>query len=108
MTPAGEKLDRFLATVIAEQKGQRMPELGGKKLAGEIGFSFASVRKALDEARFSLVGAVTELLAETKRIGETEKSVRSETASIKRMNDDVLGNAETTDQTVTGDQKKND
>lgn len=33
MTPAGEKLDRFLAGVIAEQKGQRMPKAGAKFFA---------------------------------------------------------------------------
>lgn len=80
-----------------------MPEIGGKKLAGEFTASFGGVRKALEEARISIAGAVTELLAETRRIGETEKVVRGETAALKRMNDDVLGNASAAEQTVAVD-----
>jgi hypothetical protein len=99
VTPEGEKLDRFLAQTIAELKG--MPELGGKKLVSEVAGSFADVRKALGEARLSMAGAVNELLVETARIGESEKVVRSETAAIRKMNDDVLGNAASIEQTTS-------
>lgn len=108
MTPAGEKLDRFLAETIGELKGKAMPEIGGKKLAGEFSASFGGVRKALEEARLSIAGAVTELLAETSRISQTERVVRGETAALKKMNDDVLGNAQTTEQHVDDEQPRAD
>lgn len=81
-----------------------MPEIGGKKLAETFTGSFGDVRKMLEEARLSMAGAVTELMVETRRVGESEKIVRGETAALKKMNDDVLGNAETVKQTVSGNE----
>jgi len=98
VTPEGERLDRFLSGAIDELKTKgTMPEVGGKKLAGDFGSMLSDVRKMIDEAKLGLAGAVTELTTEIKTSKLVEKALREETAAVRKAFGEMLGNAPPSD-----------
>lgn len=70
-----------------------MPELGGKKLAGDIGGMLADVRRSIESAKAGLAGAVTEMIEEVEGLKHVEAAVREETKAIRDMKTSILGNA---------------
>ena len=96
MTPAGARLDGFLARTIVELKGGTMPELGGKRLAGELVSGIrASVGKAMDESKLQIAGAVTELVIEIRDgTKQVVKAVQAEAMAVRGEFSDIIGNAQ--------------
>lgn len=83
--------------ILDEVEAAAMPEIGGKRLAGELGGMLADVRKMVDEAKLGLAGAVTELVTEIKSGKEVERAIRAEAAEVRKAFGEVLGNAPPTD-----------
>jgi hypothetical protein len=82
---AGRILDKIGAT--------KMPELGGKKLAGEFGGLLAGVRKLVDEAKLGIAAAITELTSEIQSGKEVERAIRAEAQVVRDAFAEVLGNS---------------
>lgn len=99
MTPAGARLDLLLRRAIDEFKNRKpsggsiMPEIGGKKLAGNFREGMASLRKQLDDMHLEVASAITELQGEVAAGKEVAKQIRSEAADVRAAFGDVLGNA---------------
>lgn len=70
-----------------------MPEIGGKKMVGEIGGMLADVRKLIDDAKLGIAGAVTELVDEVKDLKNIETAIRGEAKAVRDMKTSILGNA---------------
>lgn len=84
------ELDQLLASPLRDGT---MPEIGGKKLVGELGGLFADIRATLAEAKLGIVGAASELMAEVRDLKHVEKAIRSETTSVQQFRTQILGNA---------------
>ena len=69
-----------------------MPEVGGRRLAGEFGSMIADVRKLVDEAKLGLAAAVTEFATEIKAGKEVERALRAEARAVREAFGSVLGN----------------
>jgi hypothetical protein len=85
---ASRRLDELL-----KPEGKEMPEIGGKKLAGEFGQMLSDLRKQMDEMKLSLAAAVTELTEEVKAGKQVEQAIRQEAAVVRETFGGVLGNA---------------
>lgn len=75
-----------------------MPEIGGKRLAGDFGAMLADVRKMVDEAKLGIAGAITELSTEIQSGKEVERAIRAEAAAVREAFGSVLGNNPPADQ----------
>jgi hypothetical protein len=84
---------RELDRALARAKDDLMPEIGGKRMAGEIGGMLRNVRAMIDEAKLGITGAVTELMTEVSELKHVEMAIREETASVREMKTSILGNA---------------
>lgn len=85
---------RRLEQVLAEPlKDKTMADIGAKKMIGEIGGLLEGVRKVVDDAKIGLTGAASELMIEVKGLKAVETLIRTETASVRQMKTDLLGNA---------------
>lgn len=69
-----------------------MPEIGGKKLAGELGAMLQDVRRLVDEVRLDVAGAATELASEIRGGKDVAKALRAEAAEVRKAFSEVLGN----------------
>lgn len=69
-----------------------MPEVGGKKFAGEFGVMLEGLRQDIAATRSGLAGAITELRTELQSGKEIEKAIRSEAADVRKAFSEVLGN----------------
>jgi hypothetical protein len=84
-----QELDRILAAPL---KDGRMPqEIGGKKLAGELGAMFAQIKQVVDDAKLGVAGAASELMEEVRGIKAIEQAVRAETAAVRQFKAQMLG-----------------
>jgi hypothetical protein len=70
-----------------------MPEIGGKKMVGELGLMLGDIRKVLDEAKTGIAAAASELMTEVKELKHVETAIRSETTSVREFKTQLLGNA---------------
>lgn len=70
-----------------------MPEVGGKRLAGEFAGMLSDVRKAVDEIKLEVAGAVTELMTEIQAGKSVAKAIRAEADEVRQAFGTVLGNA---------------
>lgn len=70
-----------------------MPEIGGTKLAGEIGDMLAGVRRTIEAAKIGIAGALTELTDEVGQLKNVEVVIRSEAKAVRDLKTSLLGNA---------------
>jgi hypothetical protein len=84
-----QELDRVLAAPL---KDGRMPqEIGGKRLAGELGAMFSQIQQVVDKAKLGVAAAASELMEEVRGVEAIEKAVRSETAAVRAFKAQMLG-----------------
>ena len=70
-----------------------MPEVGGKKLAGEFSSMMAEVRHAINESKQLVRDAAKELTAEvTIGAQDAAKALRAEAAEVRKGYAELLGN----------------
>lgn len=79
-----------------------MPEVGGRKLAGEFGEMLAGVRKMVDETKLGIASAVTALTTELQGGKEIERQLLAEAAEVRKAFGEVLGNRPPPDEKPTG------
>lgn len=86
----------------AYRKDGTMPEIGGKKLATDFGSMMADVRKAIDDAKLTVAGAVHELKDEIA-IGarNSAKAIRIEATAVRDGFAQLLGNGAPVDEAET-------
>lgn len=85
---ASKRLDGFLK----QAKDEIMPEIGGKKLAGQFGDLLASLRKASEDAKTELAAAGAEFVTEVANVKKVTKTIRDETAEVRKAFGEILGN----------------
>lgn len=86
---ASRRLDR----VLSGERTDKMPEIGGSRMVGEIGGMLADVRKTIDAAKLGIAGALTELTDEVGQLKNVEAAIRSEAKAVRDMKTSILGNA---------------
>lgn len=86
---ASRRLDRLLAG----ERIDKMPEIGGSKLAGEIGGMLADVRRTIDDAKLGIAGALSEFTEEVRGLKNVEVAIRAETQVVRELSTSILGNA---------------
>lgn len=69
-----------------------MPDVGGRKLAGEFGNMLAELRKTMDETKLEIAAAVTEVQSELATGKEVAKALRAEADDVRQAFGAVLGN----------------
>lgn len=84
------------------KRESEMPEIGGKKLASDFASMMADVRKAIDESKQEVAGAVRELKSEITQGGKSAAlAIRREAAAVREGYGALLGNgAEAEDETL--------
>lgn len=93
----------YLADVAtAYRKDGSMPEIGGKKLATDFGSMMADVRKAIDDAKITVAGAVHELKDEIATgARNSAKAIRIEATAVRDGFAQLLGNGAPVDEAET-------
>ncbi len=92
MTPAGE-LGRILLESAAAIGDRKMPEVGGRQLAGEFSSMMADIRKSNEESKQLVAEAVKELQQEvTGGAADAAKALRNEAAEVRKGYAELLGN----------------
>lgn len=93
----------YLADVAtAYRKDGTMPEIGGKKLATDFGSMMADVRKAIDDAKMTVAGAVHELKDEIATgARNSAKAIRIEATAVRDGFAQLLGNGAPVDEAET-------
>ena len=69
-----------------------MPEIGGRRLAGGLGSLLADLRSKAEAARLGVMAAGAELNTELEAMKQVEQAIRAETAEVRAVVNDVLGN----------------
>jgi hypothetical protein len=69
-----------------------MPEIGGKRLAGDLTSMLTDLRTQIDSAKQGVAAAVKEIKEELSVLGTVETVLRSEAAAIRASTGEVLGN----------------
>lgn len=86
----------------AYRKDGSMPEIGGKKLATDFGSMMADVRKAIDDAKLTVAGAVHELKDEIATgARNSAKAIRIEATAVRDGFAQLLGNGAPVDEAET-------
>lgn len=86
-----QELDRALARPLGN--GSMVQEIGGKKLVGELGTLFESIKTTVAAAKLGIAAAGAELVTEVEGLKAVETAIRSETASVRAFKTNLLGNA---------------
>lgn len=86
---ASRRLDRLLAG----ERTDKMPGIGGSKIVGEIGGLVADVQKILAEAKLGIAGALAEFTTEVSDLRNVEVAIRAEAKAVRDLKTSILGNA---------------
>lgn len=69
-----------------------MPEVGGKKLAGDLRVTLPDLRKLADELRLRGAAAATAFKTEANNVAKAIKSIEDEAADMAKVANEILGN----------------
>ncbi len=87
------ELGRRLLEAAAAIGDRKMPEVGGRRLAGEFSSMMADVRKSIEESKQIVAAAVKELQQEvTEGAQDAAKALRNEAAEVRKGYAELLGN----------------
>jgi hypothetical protein len=94
---ASRRLDRHLT----QARDQTMPEIGGRKFAGDFSGLLGSAKAALATAQTEIAAAAAELVTEIQSGHRASvKALQDETAAVRKGYAELLGNAPPADETT--------
>jgi hypothetical protein len=91
-----------------EEHVKDMPEIGARKLAGEvIGGIRAAVAKAMDDLHLEVAGGITELVTEIREGGQSvRRALQDEAAGVREELSGIVGNATAAAEDAVAEAKK--